>query len=650
MQYFIWRAILKLMTHSKLRILTLICALSSQGPAMSASGCSNRRLLFSSSRLLAATAIGFGVSVSRSSAVSLQDGLHNSSSAFGCSLDKFLGNQSEAACQLSLPKFSPDLAEREQALVSIQQAIENSRRFHSYDGVDSKEIPRGPIPTNSSLAERMIESEALDIRNRGNQNVTELVGGLLLSNQVPVETMDDLKNMYARFSPQLPVPKSLENWDSDVQFADLRRTYMGHRLERLQEPLFELELNDRQLGLLLGSDKSLSSHTLYGIDQMDVERYNANDGRRQYMPGSQAMFAATECDSFVVLGIKLSNGLVYTPFDNENEWMMAKIAFSSGEFLYTAGQHFIETHLLVEPVRTEMLRHLSKAHPVHALLAPHMKNLFGNTVAGLESLFTKDTALDQLSAWGAKGFMEYYGNQTQQGVDFSRTLEEDIKIRGLENLPDYRQASDCLALKHSIRCFVRQYLSLFYRDEQDVLVNPTKGDVREDTEVQSWARACASEEGGNVLNFPREFTNLTQLTEAVSHLIYIVAVKHHVMNSDSPWHANPFPGSSLGLWAPLPNEKGVEVSPRNFLPPTAELIASQVLITDAFRRKIEVNDSLLGLYNESSFESHISPKVQYFVNRLGEVSQMILTREDQNPDRVRFDLYNPDRLPYYIWI
>ncbi|MDD9952583.1 MAG: lipoxygenase family protein [Zetaproteobacteria bacterium] len=568
-----------------------------------------------------------------------------------CPLEQFVGLAEITPCALSVSREGNAAVKRRQALDSIQDKIENVDRFHAYDGETFIQVPRGPLSPDSdlsqpqSLAEQMAVEEIIDADSRATEGAAELVGGLLIAQkEVPVATLEDLVRMYQSFTTLWPVPYTVDNWKSDFQFAELRRTYFGHQLKKVDASFFDLGLSPTQLSHLLGSDKPLAEHALYGIDLRDVEKYNANDGRPQRVPGSQVLFALNSCDDFVVLGIKLSNGLVYTPFDAEEEWMMAKIAVNTGEFLYTSAQHFMDTHLLVEPIRVELMRHVSRQHPVHALLMHHLKNGYGNTILGFRKLFTNGTPLDQLSAWGAKGYMEFYGKQTEQRVDFSKTLEQDYEQRGLNDLPGYRQAEDSRAVRDVLRQFVHDYLRAFYGGRH------ADRNIAADQELQDWAAACVSAQGGHVLNFPESITSLEQLVDTVTHIIYLVAVKHHAMNSAVVWHTAALPATTVGMWAPIPTRKGAPINLRAFLPPTPELVAAQVLVAQVFLRKLQPQDSLLNSYVGNLPTRRDPWEVKAFRRRLRRVMKDIQQRESQRGEKVLYDILSPDKLPYFVWI
>lgn len=554
---------------------------------------------------------------------------------------------SESDDCLFSPQFDPDQESRAEELLSIQEKIDNGRRFHSFDGLEENflEISRGPVLETDSYAMELAFQEAVDLDRRSDPAIDQFVAGLLLAEQVPVDTMEDLEGMYEYFTGVLPIPKGLKNWKNDTFFGDLRRTYLGHSLRKIQTPLFDLNLSSGQLIQVLGHDQGLEACELYGIDLMDVADYNTKDGRPNYVPGAQAMFMIDGNSQLIPIGIKLSSGLVYTPLDSANEWTLAKIALSVAEVVWTSANHFTSTHLIVEPIRVEMMRHLSTRHPVHALLSHHMKNLFGNTLVGLLRLFSAGTVLDQLSGWGAKGYTNYLSYKHSLGSDFNRTLANELADRGLDHLPGYRQGDDSKATLAVVREFVYSYLQEYYGayDCDDIVQN--------DYEVQEWAQAIASdaENGANILNFPSSFGSFDELVDAVTHIIYLVGIKHHAMNSDAVWHGNPLPGSALALWAPLPTTKNVDIDLRSFLPPGKELITFHLVFYEAFLRKLNKEDSLLYSYIWPQLGKKSDSEIRAFQRKLLEIQSQIRERE-KNHDGIEYDILTGENLPYFIWI
>ncbi len=556
-----------------------------------------------------------------------------------------------ATSMVSLPQFDPTPKDRSDALLAIQGEIQNYPRSFAYDGIHAESISRGPLPLPGSLAQKMVVKEIVDLLSRATVNSSLIIPQEIFG--LPITTLGDIGSLYSHMTGY-PIPKGLTNWTDDHYFADLRRTYLGHNLKRLPmgKPLFKTGLKKEQVKELLGEVRTFENSELYASDFSEVGNYTAQDGRAQYAPSAQMMYGMDRKNHFVVLAIKLGNGFVYTRFDSEGEWILAKIAANTAEFLWTSATHFSKTHLLVEPIRTEMMRHLSVNHPLYILLSHHMKNLYGNTVAGLVSLFSKGTTLDLVSGWGAQGYMKFLGKHPEDFTDFSRTLEADTEARGLERLKNNRQLSDKKALLATVRKFVHSYLGLFYGDcgERD-------RNVREDFELQSWASAVHSPDGAGVSHFPPQFNSFESLEDAVVQVIYLLGIEHHAMNSNALWHGYPLPASSMALWSPLPKKKGGIVNPRAFIAPNQQVVIAQILLIEFFLRKLNVADSLAGSYDTLSLGNlghlgnvRIEEMIRHYQEDMQKLQGSIQLREKNGKGRAIYDILAPNDVPDFVWV
>lgn len=73
---------------------------------------------------------------------------------------------------------------------------------------------------------------------------------------------------------------------------------------------------------------------------------------------------------------------------------MAKIIFNNADAWQQAVQHFVDSHLMVEPINVARLRHLSNNHPISALLKPFFFIIHSNTIQADELLLNKGGGFD----------------------------------------------------------------------------------------------------------------------------------------------------------------------------------------------------------------------------------------------------------------
>jgi len=530
---------------------------------------------------------------------------------------------------------------------------------------------RGLVPSNGSLARSIVVQEGTLIDSKMTPGAEAMVTGLTGSGVVPVSTMEDLENMYAAFEPLLPKPKGLDNWNSDARFAETRLTYLSQRLKAVDEPLFDLGLTNDQLCELLHSRLSRDTRRrprpcndplrrvkLYGIDVMEAANYSTYDGvtRKSHLPGAQGMFGVVRSGKLVLLAIKLSNGLVYNKYDTVDEWTLAKVALTSAEHTMLSADHFFQTHGLTEPIRVEMMRHLSNRHPVHALLNHHLYGLFGLFWGGMERLFGEGSGLDFVSGWGAAGYTSYF-KKALVVADFSKGFETDMRDRGLNGLRSFKYRDDSRNVLQLVRRFVWRFLRKYYK---------TNKHVTDDTELQAWAAATANSGctdpfpgppewlklcGGNVKNFPSSLHTFKQLAATVTQIIYLVAIKHHADNSDILWESGAYPAMTFGFWAPLPTAKGSlgGYTLRQFYPSHPTFVATQILLLSGFRREVKGTDSLLLSYDNATLGENVRGLVNWFKRKARRIDRWINRREKSNQG-LKYRIQKPSNLPYFVWI
>ena len=78
---------------------------------------------------------------------------------------------------------------------------------------------------------------------------------------------------------------------------------------------------------------------------------------------------------------------VWTPNDQENDWLLAKIWFRNADYqVHQMKNHLAFTHLLAEPIAVATFRCLPPAHPVHKLLREHLQFVIAINTIGRECL------------------------------------------------------------------------------------------------------------------------------------------------------------------------------------------------------------------------------------------------------------------------
>jgi hypothetical protein len=79
---------------------------------------------------------------------------------------------------------------------------------------------------------------------------------------------------------------------------------------------------------------------------------------------------SSQSNEFLPLAIKTNVGsdLIYTPLDEPNDWLLAKIMFNLNDLFQAQMYHLAASHCVGEIVHEAALRTLSDSHPILALL------------------------------------------------------------------------------------------------------------------------------------------------------------------------------------------------------------------------------------------------------------------------------------------
>ena len=113
----------------------------------------------------------------------------------------------------------------------------------------------------------------------------------------------------------------------------------------------------------------LTNGRLFFVDHSIQASYPTNPGR--YTTACSAyFFIHPESHDFLPLAIKtdVDDGPIYTPLDNENDWLLAKMAFNMNDLFHGQLYHLAATHDVAEPVHLAALRTLSDLHPIRGFL------------------------------------------------------------------------------------------------------------------------------------------------------------------------------------------------------------------------------------------------------------------------------------------
>ncbi|THC96181.1 hypothetical protein EYZ11_004344 [Aspergillus tanneri] len=252
----------------------------------------------------------------------------------------------------------------------------------------------------------------------------------------------------------------------------------------------------------------------------------------------------------------MGRDLTYTPLDDENDWLFAKVAFSMNDLFHSQLYHLAATHDVAEPVHQAALRTMSSRHPVRGFLDRVMYQAYAVRPVGDEFLFNDGGLYDSSFALpnfsGKKFATEAYW--AHAGHFRAAGFYRDLADRGLVGctygpaLTSFPFYSTVSPMVDTIEDFVREFVAYYY---------PSDELMGQDNELQSWIRE-ANQHAEVIDFFPPPLVDSEALTSILSHIAFLSGIAHHALNGPTVGEASailPLHPSSFNR--PLPEEKGI---------------------------------------------------------------------------------------------
>ncbi|GAP93054.1 putative manganese lipoxygenase [Rosellinia necatrix] len=428
-----------------------------------------------------------------------------------------------------------------------------------------------------------------------------------------IKTLSDYHLLYdGQWQGSVPTgiaPGELTNFTSDLLFAMERLStnpYSIRRLHPTRDALpFEL---DAEIAMALTGSQITKLHKkglLFFVDHSYQKDYPTTEGR--YVAGCQAYFYLdVRSTQFLPLAIKTNVGsdLIYTPLDDENDWLLAKAMFNQNDLFHGQIFHLANSHAVAEIVHQAALRSMSGSHPVLALLDRLMHQAYAIRPVGETVLFNEGGFFDRSFAVNSQAVRQFATDfyPTVAGAFTPNYFEEELRRRGLINstdgpelphLPFYEDGSRILPV---IRRFVQSYVDAYY--ESDAM-------LAYDWELQAWIEEANGP--AEVIDFPpAPLTRVETLVDIITHIAWLGGVSHHVLNAGTPVAtAGVLPLHPAALYAPPPTEKGVVADLLPFLP-DARASIEQIALLARFNRPqlVDSRETLLHMFNHEALLGH----------------------------------------------
>ncbi|KAL8404714.1 hypothetical protein RB594_009543 [Gaeumannomyces avenae] len=381
------------------------------------------------------------------------------------------------------------------------------------------------------------------------------------------KTLDDFALLYnGHWKESVPEGISkgmLSNYTSDLLFSMERLSSNPYVLKRLHPTKDKLPFSvENKVVKKLTATTLEALHKggrLFLVDHSYQKKYTPQPGR--YAAACQGLFYLdARSNQFLPLAIKTNVGadLTYTPLDDKDDWLLAKIMFNNNDLFYSQMYHVL-FHTIPEIVHEAAFRTLSDRHPVMGVLNRLMYQAYAIRPVGGAVLFNPGGFWDQNFGLPASAAIDFPGSVYAQGGGGFQAgyLEKDLRSRGLigedsgPRLPHFPFYEDAHRLIGAIRRFMQAFVDSTYgADDGD------DGALLRDYELQNWIAEANGP--AQVRDFPAApLRRRAQLVDVLTHVAWITGGAHHVMNQGSPVKfSGVLPLHPAALYAPIPTAKG----------------------------------------------------------------------------------------------
>lgn len=441
------------------------------------------------------------------------------------------------------PALSPEeQAERNRYIKIQQQKYEFTHEYPDLEGLSLlKEIPPEENFSAAYLAQRL--ANAADI----------LANMLAVTARSFFDPLDKLEE-YEDFFTVLRKPDIIKNHQTDRTFAEQRLSGANplviehfteipvginislQDLNESTQSLFSLQATDLQSEIEQGSIY-IANYT----ESLSFVRGGNYENKRKYLPKPIAFFWWQKNGSsnqgelvpiaiVIALASSAKKWEIFTPRNAELDWFFAKTCVQIADANHhEMNSHLGRTHLLIEPFAVSTARQLAENHPLGLLLRQHFRFMLTNNFLARARLINEGGFVDRVLAGTLSESLQIATNACTSWSIKDFAFPTEIKNRGMDvkdnqgnqKLPHYPYRDDGLLVWQAIKDFVASYLQVFY---------PEVENIQNDLELQKWAEELASADGGKVPDMPEKISNIGELIEIVTTIIFICGPQHSAVN------------------------------------------------------------------------------------------------------------------------
>ena len=483
---------------------------------------------------------------------------------------------------------------------------------------------------------------------------------LTLLKGYPYKTFKDY--FFFNLSPY-PEREFLENFQNDVYFGlqriaginpvviqgltkenPLPKNFQAQdTVSNLTQQSYEQTLEDGRLYL-----------TDYSMLQKVADSSVVEEGYRKYVTAPIALYYRQDNGLLQPLAIQLygtkptdiDSNPIYTPNDG-SDWLMAKTYLQAADGTHhELWTHATRIHYVMESIIMCTYRNLDRHHPLFPLLYPHLehtlnvnfKPLFQPSPDGSIPTFGKMFACDNDT------LVEFMGRGMRTFNFKEMAFPDDIKNRNMEDSQlYYPYRDDGKLVWKAVNKFVREYINLYYKSDQDVI---------EDFELQAWAKEIGGNRNENnceITGFPTQFNTIDEVIETIGNIIFLVTGHHSCVHFGQYKYAGYIPNMPFSVYAP-PTKNFPEKDVMKLFPPFGKLSLSigmafyQTFIF--YLTNFKINQ--MGDYKLEMFDGRPDNIIKKYQEDLQMISQEIAKR---NQSRIfPYYLMDPQQIPNGVTI
>ncbi|XP_011907283.1 PREDICTED: arachidonate 15-lipoxygenase B isoform X1 [Cercocebus atys] len=446
-------------------------------------------------------------------------------------------------------------------------------------------------------------------------------------------SLNEMKRIF-NFRKTPAAEHAFEHWQEDAFFASQFLNGLNPVLIRHCHYLPKnFPVTDAMVASVLGPGTSLQAElekgSLFLVDHGILSGIHTNviNGKPQFSAAPMTLlYQSPGCGPLLPLAIQLSqspgpHSPIFLPTDDKWDWLLAKTWVRNAEFsFHEALTHLLHSHLLPEVFTLATLRQLPHCHPLFKLLIPHTRYTLHINMLARELLIVPGQVVDRSTGIGIEGFSELIQRNMKQLNYSLLCLPEDIRTRGVEDIPGYYYRDDGMQIWGAVERFVSEIIGIYY---------PSDESVQDDRELQAWVREIFSKGFLNQKSsgIPSSLETREALVQYVTMVIFNCSAKHAAVSAGQfdacAWMPNLPPSMQL----PPPTSKGLATR-EGFIATLPPVNATCDVILALWLLSKEPGDRRpLGTYPDEHFTEEAPRRsIATFQSHLAQISRAIQER------------------------